>query len=270
VMPNYDKEQDRLDLKHHVFKLVLGGSLFRAPIGPNPQHILDVGTGTVIWAIECADEFPSAEVVGIDLSPIQPGWVPPNCSFVVDNAEDEWPYGPKNGFDLVHWRVMSVSVKDWPRLYEQAFKHLKLGGWLEAQEHDVRVSSDEDSVDRAKDVVNWFSTVDLASEKFAKKMDVADRQKQWTIDAGFVDVRDDIYKVCILMFSISANLVLMIDLGASRPLAQRQKAQGNRPLLPGPKHRRHRTRQHGTLHSCAGIQPRRDTGSDDRSSKGYE
>jgi hypothetical protein len=33
------------------------------------------------------------------------------------------------------------------------------------------------------------STIDLASEKFAKKMDVADRQKQWMIDAGFVDVR---------------------------------------------------------------------------------
>lgn len=99
ILPNDEKEQDRLDLLHHVFRLCLDGGLCRTKL-ESPQKILDVGTGTGIWAIESghrsfavlirgsldltpdtvADEFPSAEVIGVDLSPIQPGWsVLPLC-----------------------------------------------------------------------------------------------------------------------------------------------------------------------------------------------
>ena len=65
--PNDDAEQDRLDLSHHMFLLLLGGRLFRSPITTKPQHVLDLGTGTGIWAIEFADENPSAQVIGTDL-----------------------------------------------------------------------------------------------------------------------------------------------------------------------------------------------------------
>lgn len=71
VMPNDETEQDRQDLLHHVRNLVLGGALSCAPFTANPQRVLDVGTGTGIWAIDFADQYPSAEVIGTDLSPIQ-------------------------------------------------------------------------------------------------------------------------------------------------------------------------------------------------------
>jgi hypothetical protein len=35
-----------------------------------------------------------------------------------------------------------------------------------------------------------------AHEKFGKILNVAEMHKQRIIDAGFVDVRDDVYKVC--------------------------------------------------------------------------
>src|SRR5437016_14508753 len=59
LLPNDDEEQDRLDLLHHVFRLELGGSLYLSPITERstPTRILDVGTGTGIWAMEIADEF---------------------------------------------------------------------------------------------------------------------------------------------------------------------------------------------------------------------
>jgi SAM-dependent methyltransferase len=42
------------------------------------NQILDIGTGTGIWAIDMADKYPMAMVIGIDLSPIQPSFIPNN------------------------------------------------------------------------------------------------------------------------------------------------------------------------------------------------
>ncbi|RDW85258.1 hypothetical protein BP6252_02848 [Coleophoma cylindrospora] len=197
ILPNDEKEQERMDLKHHIFTLILGGRSFVAPVGPNPQRILDVGTGTGIWAMEVADAYPGADVLGTDLSPIQPAWVPPNLSFVIDDAESEWSYSPNKLFDLIHWRMLFTAIKDWPRLYEQAYKNLKPGGWLEVHEHESDINSDDDSVLKAQDLKDWFKLVAEACAKFGKDSNIAHKQKQWMIDAGFVDVQEDVYKVPI-------------------------------------------------------------------------
>lgn len=72
-MPNDESEQDRLDLSHQMFKITTGDKLYLAPIA-KPARILDVGTGTGIWAIEMGDEFPDSDILGTDLSPTQPTW----------------------------------------------------------------------------------------------------------------------------------------------------------------------------------------------------
>lgn len=45
-MPMDDDEMDRMDLQHRKYELVIGDKHFLAPIGPSPQRILDLGTGT--------------------------------------------------------------------------------------------------------------------------------------------------------------------------------------------------------------------------------
>jgi len=59
-------EQDRLDMYHEILHLLMKGRLHIAPLD-DPKRILDIGTGTGIWAIEMADLHPTCRVIGTDL-----------------------------------------------------------------------------------------------------------------------------------------------------------------------------------------------------------
>lgn len=129
--PNDERENDRLDLQHHLCDLTFGGKLFTAPIPENKRlhHVLDIGTGTGIWAIDFADEHPETRVLGVDLSPSQPSFVPPNLVFQIDDVEEPWTFS--QDFDLIYSRMMIGSIADFPRLYQQCFDNLSHGGWIE-------------------------------------------------------------------------------------------------------------------------------------------
>jgi ubiquinone/menaquinone biosynthesis C-methylase UbiE len=90
--------------------------------------VLDLATGTGIWAIEFAEQFPSAHVIGTDLSPIQPAYVPPNCHFVVDDAEDPWLFSHE--FDYIHGRMLVTCFQSHLEVFRSAFDNLRPGGYL--------------------------------------------------------------------------------------------------------------------------------------------
>lgn len=45
-MPIDGDELDRIDMKHRMYSMLLDEELFLAPIGPSPQRVLDLGTGS--------------------------------------------------------------------------------------------------------------------------------------------------------------------------------------------------------------------------------
>ncbi|EME42685.1 hypothetical protein DOTSEDRAFT_175929 [Dothistroma septosporum NZE10] len=185
--PNDDKAQDQQDLSHHLWGLALKGQLFLAPV-EEPQEVLDIGCGTGIWPIEVAEQFPDATVKGIDLSPIQPTWVPPNLFFEVDDYNMDWLDEEK--FDLIHARELLGTTPDWPKLYQRAFRALKPGGWLEQHEPSLFFLSDVVKFEKDHPFPQWGQLMVEAGEKAGLRFDIGAEMKGWMEQAGFVNVTE--------------------------------------------------------------------------------
>ncbi|KAH6876611.1 S-adenosyl-L-methionine-dependent methyltransferase [Thelonectria olida] len=194
-IPNDDTEQNRDDMKHAMMLELTDGKLFFAPIGDNPLKIIDLATGTGIWAVDVADKYPSSEVLGVDLSPIQPIWVPPNLRFLVDDIEDEWTHG--DDWDFVHMRCISPWLKDKVNVLRQAHEHIKPGGWIEIQELDARANCDDESVSPDSSLSKFFDTAETAVKEFGMKFRAGENLREPLEQAGFVNVSCKVLKVPI-------------------------------------------------------------------------
>lgn len=188
-LPNDEIEIERLDVQHHCWRLSLGGALYLSPIPKDVQAVIDIGTGTGGWAVEFADSHPSAEVIGTDLSPIQPNWTPANCSWLVDNAEAEWVYSKK--FDFIHSRMLLMGIHDWPRYFRQAWDHLKPGGWVEVQEVQFPIGyADDGTVKSESPLLIWSKHVQEAAAKDGIDTMCTEKFKAQLEHQGFINVRE--------------------------------------------------------------------------------
>ncbi|KAH6673106.1 S-adenosyl-L-methionine-dependent methyltransferase, partial [Halenospora varia] len=194
--PNDESEQDREDMKHAMIVNLCGGKLHFAPIGDNPQDIIDLGTGTGIWCVDMGDEYPSANILGVDLSPIQQVWVPPNVRFMVDDIEETW-LESADFYDLVHGRHITPAIKDFPALLRRAYKHTKPGGWVEFQEMHHLPHCDDDTMPADYPLTKFFRVVAEGLRNMGVSLD-ASRHEAANLEAyGFVNVRHEVLKIPI-------------------------------------------------------------------------
>ncbi|KAL7273883.1 hypothetical protein RUND412_003244 [Rhizina undulata] len=197
AMPNDEAEQERLDMMHHLYLLLQNGKLTFAPIGPDTNKVLDIGTGTGIWATDFADAHPQAQVIGTDLSPIQPSFVPPNLIFEVDDAESVDAFEEEAGtFDFIHIRNLAASIKDWPALIKRAYGYLRPNGYLEIVEHDLHAQSDDDTFQPTCALYRYLQNLNtISTAQGCVGWNSLNKFKTWMTEAGFVDVDEDLHKV---------------------------------------------------------------------------
>ena len=190
VFPNDDKESDRLDIMHKLVEVGMGNKLYSAPLPATVGRILDIGTGTGIWAIEMADRFPQAEILGNDLSPIQPRWVPPNVRFEVDDVEEAWTYAQP--FDFIFCRCMYAALKDWPALIRRCFENVTPGGHAEFIDFDLLWRSPDGShKGTAMEKAN-LGFLDTSAKMLGRDPCPGRSLKKWLQEAGFEDVTEKV------------------------------------------------------------------------------
>lgn len=175
-----------------------------------------------------ADEFPSASINGTDLSPIQPQWVPPNCAFYVDDYDADWNWQDHEKFDFIHGRALSGTTSNWPRFYSQVLANLKPGGWVEMQEYDAWIFSDDDSCEKAKWTMDWVTQLDDASKSFHKQINVARFHRQWMEAAGFEDVVEDVKRIPIGPWAKDPHLK---ELGRCERMHMQMSVESHTPAL---------------------------------------
>ncbi|XMA16426.1 hypothetical protein WAI453_009217 [Rhynchosporium graminicola] len=193
-LPIDEEELDRIDMSHAKYGMLLEKKLFLAPITTKPQKILDIGTGTGIWAIDMAELYPSAEVLGLDIAPTQPQWVPPNCIFQLDDVELPWTLDA-NSYDFIHGRDLLLSIRDWPNLVKQCYKTLKPGGYLELQCIYPRLKCDDDSTPPDSGLMMFSNYALDASTKMGAPLDACIHYADYVSSAGFEDLVERRYKL---------------------------------------------------------------------------
>lgn len=144
-------------------------------------------------------------MIGIDLSDIMPTFVPPNCRFEIDDAELDWTF-KANTFEYIHLRYMMGSIGNWPRLYKQAFKAMKPGGYIEHFDLTPTFESDDGTLSEDSPLNRWGPLGIEASEKMGKTFKIYPTTREALVAAGFVDIVEHNFKIPVGPWSSDKRL----------------------------------------------------------------
>ena len=132
----------RLNCQHYLWGRELGYNIH--PSIKLPQsgvRIADVATGTGVWLLEVASQYPQALLDGSDISLAQAPpqkWCPKNVFFSIWDFFQEPPEEWCGIYDVVHLRLVLLVIQEDPRaVIRNMRKLLKAGGCLQWEELDL-------------------------------------------------------------------------------------------------------------------------------------
>jgi SAM-dependent methyltransferase len=135
ILPKDIGEINRLDFQHFMLRSFLRGN-YLAPI-TQPRDILDVGSGTGRWGVQMAQQFPRANVFGLDIESPPGGaeQLPDNYTFVQGDVLKGLPFADAS-FDFVQQRLLMGAIPGaaWPGVVRDLVRVTRPGGWVELVE----------------------------------------------------------------------------------------------------------------------------------------
>ncbi|PNS17324.1 hypothetical protein CAC42_7007 [Sphaceloma murrayae] len=195
-LPHDETELERLDITFGVIynEDKLAEPLHSAPLNHEPgqpPRILDIGCGTGFWAMEMADKYPQAEVVGTDIINCQPAEIPRNVSFKPKcNFNDRhWPFGEES-FDLIHLSQITACSVNWSELYNNVFRYLRPGeGHIEQIDFDIAPYCREGPLTDDNIILRWYQDLVKASEEGHRPIHYDPTVTDFNLKkAGFTDI----------------------------------------------------------------------------------
>ncbi|KAK1989717.1 S-adenosyl-L-methionine-dependent methyltransferase, partial [Colletotrichum falcatum] len=165
---------------------------------PFPRAPNDRPQGDVMEVCEVGETQPQSVVIGIDMSPIQPKYVPPNVYFEIDDLNEPWTFD-ENSLDYVHMRFLTGSVRDWKFTMNEAYRCLRPGGILESSEPSFAIESDDGTIDEHSAWNQWPRIFDEYGRQTGQTFSVVQLgiQKDAIEEAGFNDVQEFSCKIPI-------------------------------------------------------------------------
>ncbi|KAM0432667.1 hypothetical protein ACHAQK_009519 [Fusarium lateritium] len=106
--------------------------------------------------------------------------------------DEDWNY--TDSFDYIHSRMMMFSIKDWETYIQKIFENLAPGGYIEIQEINGAIYSDDETLKPDQGLAKWCKLLGEAFAKLGSHSIEFDRIKAIMKETGFIDIVDTRFK----------------------------------------------------------------------------
>ncbi|EFQ99062.1 hypothetical protein MGYG_02075 [Nannizzia gypsea CBS 118893] len=194
-LPASIKEHARLE-EQSVCLADLMGRTYHAPLPAAPTLLLDIGCGTGVVTTYLGNTFPTANVYGIDLSPVpQIHHPPPNVKYIQGDIHELSSLDPRivqGAADLSFGRLLVCGIRDWLSCIVAMKNLVKPGAWVELQDLNNRLF---DSDNKRVDVnMEWMRVLRASLESKGLDPDAGINARKYMEKAGLVDIQSWEYK----------------------------------------------------------------------------
>lgn len=160
------------------------------------KRVLDIGTGTGVWAFEVGNRYKSLLVDAVDAHmSILSQFSTPNIRFILDDIE--YDLG-NTRYDFIFCRDMGGSIRDWPKLVRNCFLNLAEGGVAEFTEFGTVFSAGGTELAFDHPVADMMMTLSRdCQEEFGQPLNPGPNLKEWLKLAGFRDITQKIFRIML-------------------------------------------------------------------------